>query len=153
MDLALRRARLAVTITFIVNGFTAGTFVARIPDFKKILENEIIEISDMNGQSQRFNIDENIIFDYTFKRGERIGIIGKNGVGKSTFLNLIQGLEEADSGKINVGDTVKVGQTLCIIEAMKLLNEIESEKAGVVKQILCENGQGVEFDQPLFIIA
>ncbi len=54
---------------------------------------------------------------------------------------------------VNIGDTVKVGQTLCIIEAMKLLNEIESEQAGVVKQILCENGQGVEFDQPLFIIA
>lgn len=54
---------------------------------------------------------------------------------------------------VNVGDTVKVGQTLCIIEAMKLLNEIESEKDGVIKQILCENGQGVEFDQPLFIIA
>ena len=54
---------------------------------------------------------------------------------------------------VNVGDTVTVGQTLCIIEAMKLLNEIESEKAGVIKQILCENGQGVEFDQPLFIIA
>lgn len=53
---------------------------------------------------------------------------------------------------VNVGDTVKVGQTLCIIEAMKLLNEIESEKDGVIKQILCENGQGVEFDQPLFII-
>ena len=53
---------------------------------------------------------------------------------------------------VKVGDTVKVGQTLCIIEAMKLLNEIESEPAGVIKQILCENGQGVEFDQPLFII-
>jgi len=54
---------------------------------------------------------------------------------------------------VKVGDTVKVGQTLCIIEAMKLLNEIEAEKEGVIKQILCENGQGVEFDQPLFIIA
>ncbi len=54
---------------------------------------------------------------------------------------------------VKVGDTVAVGQTLCIIEAMKLLNEIEAEQAGVIKQILCENGQGVEFDQPLFIIA
>jgi acetyl-CoA carboxylase biotin carboxyl carrier protein len=54
---------------------------------------------------------------------------------------------------VSIGDTVKVGQTLCIIEAMKLLNEIESEYAGVIKEILCENGQGVEFDQPLFIIA
>ena len=54
---------------------------------------------------------------------------------------------------VKVGDTVAVGQTLCIIEAMKLLNEIEAEQAGVIKQILCEIGQGVEFDQPLFIIA
>lgn len=48
-------------------------------------------------------------FDYTFKKGERIGIIGKNGVGKSTFLNVILGLENADSGKINPGDTVVFG--------------------------------------------
>ena len=54
---------------------------------------------------------------------------------------------------VKVGDTVAVGQTLCIIEAMKLLNEIEAEQAGVIKQIFCENGQGVEFDQPLFLIA
>ena len=51
------------------------------------------------------------------------------------------------------GDEVSPGSIVCIIEAMKLLNEIESEQAGVIKQILCENGQGVEFDQPLFIIA
>lgn len=51
-----------------------------------------------------------------------------------------------------VGDTVKEGQTLCIIEAMKLLNEIESDKAGVIKEILVENGQAVEYGQPLFII-
>ncbi len=48
-------------------------------------------------------------FDYTFKRGERIGVIGKNGAGKSTFLNILQGIEPADSGKINVGDTVIFG--------------------------------------------
>ena len=53
---------------------------------------------------------------------------------------------------VQVGDAVTVGQTLCIIEAMKLLNEIEAETAGVIKQILCENGQGVEYDQPLFVI-
>ncbi len=53
---------------------------------------------------------------------------------------------------VRIGDTVKEGQTLCIIEAMKLLNEIESDKSGVVKEILCENGQGVEFGQALFII-
>jgi acetyl-CoA carboxylase biotin carboxyl carrier protein len=51
-----------------------------------------------------------------------------------------------------VGDTVKAGQTICIIEAMKLMNEIESDKDGVVKAILAENGQPVEYGEPLFII-
>lgn len=53
---------------------------------------------------------------------------------------------------VEVGDSVKAGQTLCIIEAMKLLNEIESDATGVVKAILVENGQPVEFGEPLFII-
>jgi len=48
-------------------------------------------------------------FDYTFKKGDRIGIVGKNGAGKSTFLNILQGIEPADSGKINIGDTVVFG--------------------------------------------
>ena len=53
---------------------------------------------------------------------------------------------------VDVGQTVNAGDTLCIIEAMKLLNEIESDAGGVVKAILVENGQPVEFGQPLFII-
>jgi acetyl-CoA carboxylase biotin carboxyl carrier protein len=53
---------------------------------------------------------------------------------------------------VEIGDTVEVGATLCIIEAMKLMNEIESDKAGVVKAILTENGQPVEFGQLLFLI-
>jgi acetyl-CoA carboxylase biotin carboxyl carrier protein len=56
------------------------------------------------------------------------------------------------SSFIEVGAAVTKGQTLCIIEAMKLLNEIESDAAGVVKAILVENGQPVEYGQPLFII-
>lgn len=51
-----------------------------------------------------------------------------------------------------VGDKVEVGDTLCIIEAMKLLNEIESDKAGIVKKILAANGQPVEYGEPLFVI-
>jgi acetyl-CoA carboxylase biotin carboxyl carrier protein len=54
---------------------------------------------------------------------------------------------------VEVGDAVQAGDTLCIIEAMKLMNEIESDKTGVVKQILVENGQPVEFGQPLVVIA
>ncbi|MDB5969800.1 MAG: acetyl-CoA carboxylase biotin carboxyl carrier protein [Hydrocarboniphaga sp.] len=53
---------------------------------------------------------------------------------------------------VEVGQTVKVGQTLCIIEAMKMLNQIESDRAGVVVDILVENERPVEFDQPLFVI-
>lgn len=53
---------------------------------------------------------------------------------------------------VQIGSVVKEGDTLCIIEAMKILNEIESDKAGTVTQILCENGQAVEYGQPLFIV-
>lgn len=53
---------------------------------------------------------------------------------------------------VQIGSVVKEGDTLCIVEAMKILNEIESDKAGTVTQILCENGQAVEYGQPLFIV-
>jgi acetyl-CoA carboxylase biotin carboxyl carrier protein len=53
---------------------------------------------------------------------------------------------------VEVGQTVKEGQTICIIEAMKLMNEIETDAGGVVKAILVENGQPVEYGQPLFIL-
>jgi acetyl-CoA carboxylase biotin carboxyl carrier protein len=53
---------------------------------------------------------------------------------------------------VEIGSSVKEGETVCIIEAMKLLNEIETDAAGVIKQILVENGQPVEYGQPLFII-
>lgn len=53
---------------------------------------------------------------------------------------------------VEVGQKVNEGDALCIIEAMKILNEIEAEKSGTVTQVLCENGQAVEFGQPLFVI-
>jgi acetyl-CoA carboxylase biotin carboxyl carrier protein len=53
---------------------------------------------------------------------------------------------------VEEGSDVKVGDTLCIIEAMKILNQIESERAGTVRRILVENGQPVEYNQPLFVI-
>ncbi|MEY3563672.1 MAG: hypothetical protein RLZZ294_1678 [Bacteroidota bacterium] len=72
-------------------------------------------------------------FDYTFKNGERVGIIGKNGAGKSTFVNILQGIEEADSGKINIGETVVFGyysqeglvlkQDMRVIEYVKTIAE------------------------------
>ena len=53
---------------------------------------------------------------------------------------------------VQVGSQVKEGDTLCIIEAMKILNEIDADKSGTITQVLCENGQAVEYGQPLFII-
>jgi len=53
---------------------------------------------------------------------------------------------------VTIGQTVSVGDTLCILEAMKMMNQIESDKAGVVKAILATDGQAIEFDEPLFII-
>ena len=53
---------------------------------------------------------------------------------------------------VEIGSSVAVGDTICIIEAMKLLNEIEADQSGVIKAILAENGQAVEYGQPLFII-
>ena len=53
---------------------------------------------------------------------------------------------------VEVGDEVKEGQPLCIIEAMKIMNEIEADKSGTVKRVMADNGQAVEFGQPLFVI-
>lgn len=69
-------------------------------------------------------------FDYTFNKGERAGIIGKNGVGKSTFLNILQGIEKPDSGKINIGETVVFGnfsqQGLEIKENMRVIEYVKT---------------------------
>ena len=53
---------------------------------------------------------------------------------------------------VNVGDTVNAGDTICIVEAMKIMNEIECEQNGIIKKILVKNSDPVEFNQPLFII-
>ena len=53
---------------------------------------------------------------------------------------------------VELGDTIKEGETICIVEAMKILNEIEADKSGTVTQILVENGQAVEYGQPLYVI-
>src|SRR6476661_1240906 len=79
-------------------------------------------------------------FDYTFKKGERLGIVGKNGAGKSTFINMIQGLEPADSGKINVGDTVVFGnysqQGLIVKEDMRVIEYVK----GIAENFPLANG-------------
>ncbi len=95
------------------------------------LGGKVIELKKINKQYA----DKLILkgFDYIFKKGDRIGIIGKNGVGKSTFLNIIQGLEQPDSGKVNIGDTVifgnyaqeglKINEDIRVIEFVKNIAE------------------------------
>ena len=79
-------------------------------------------------------------FDYTFKKGERVGVVGKNGAGKSTFINILQGLEPADSGKINIGDTVVFGnysQTgLIVKEDMRVIEYVK----GIAESFPLANG-------------
>ena len=69
-------------------------------------------------------------FDYTFKKGERAGVVGKNGAGKSTFINILQGIEPADSGKVNIGDTVIFGnysqQGLVLKEDMRVIEFVKN---------------------------
>ncbi len=69
-------------------------------------------------------------FDYTFKKGERVGVIGKNGVGKTTFINILQGLEQPDSGKVNIGETIIFGyysqQGLTIKEDMRVIEFVKN---------------------------
>lgn len=68
---------------------------------------KILELINIYKSFNELNILKG--FDYTFKKGERIGVLGKNGVGKSTFLNIITGIETPDSGKINIGETINYG--------------------------------------------
>jgi acetyl-CoA carboxylase biotin carboxyl carrier protein len=72
---------------------------------------------------------------------------------KSPMVGTFYRSSSPDAGAfVDVGSKVAVGDTLCIIEAMKLLNEIECDFAGVIKKILVENGQPVEYGEPLFVI-
>jgi ABC transport system ATP-binding/permease protein len=79
------------------------------------------------------NWDDKVIlkgFDYTFKRGERVGVIGKNGVGKSTFINILQGIDPPDSGKVNIGETIVFGhysqQGLVVKEDMRVIEFVKN---------------------------
>jgi ATP-binding cassette subfamily F protein uup len=69
-------------------------------------------------------------FDYTFKKGERLGVVGKNGAGKSTFINILQGLEQPDSGKVNIGETVIFGNYsqggLVVKEDMRVIEFVKN---------------------------
>ncbi|QEH39770.1 ABC-F family ATP-binding cassette domain-containing protein [Chitinophaga sp. XS-30] len=92
------------------------------------LGGKILELKKVYKSYDRLNILKG--FDYTFKKGERVGVVGKNGVGKSTFLNLLLGTEKADSGKINVGDTVVFGnysqEGLIIKEDVRVIEYVKN---------------------------
>lgn len=93
--------------------------------------------------------EKNILkgFDYTFKKGERVGIVGKNGTGKSTFVNIVQGIEKPDSGKINIGDTVVFGnysqQGLEITEDLRVIEYVK----GIAENFPLANGASLSASQ------
>jgi acetyl-CoA carboxylase biotin carboxyl carrier protein len=79
--------------------------------------------------------------------------IAKGNIVKSPMVGTLYRAPNPESNPfVEIGSQVKIGDTLCIIEAMKLMNEIESEFAGTIKEILVENGQPIEYGQPLFVI-
>ncbi|HYK55193.1 MAG TPA: ABC-F family ATP-binding cassette domain-containing protein [Flavisolibacter sp.] len=86
-------------------------------------------------------------FDYTFKKGERVGVVGKNGAGKSTFINILQHIEPVDSGKVNIGDTVVFGnysqQGLIVKEEMRVIEYVK----GIAENFPLANGSSLSASQ------
>ncbi len=85
--------------------------------------------------------------------GDAVPAAPEEGVVKSPMVGTFY-RASSPGGKplVDVGSVVKEGEPLCIIEAMKIMNEIEADRSGTVQKVLCENGQAVEFGQPLFVV-
>ena len=106
-----------------------------IPDEQLQLEMKMNRLGGKIAELKKVykSYDDQVIlkgFDYTFKKGDRIGVIGKNGTGKTTFLNILQGIEKPDSGKVNIGDTVIFGnysqQGLQVKEDLRVIEYVKS---------------------------
>ncbi len=96
----------------------------------------------------------NAILDATLAVEENIAPISTGHTVKSPMVGTFyRSASPGAKAFVEIGDTVTAGQTIGIIEAMKILNEIEADKAGTVTQIFCENGQAVEYGQPLVILS
>lgn len=103
----------------------------------------------VSGQAvQEPDVNDTVVVNSVTQKAEREGQIVKSPLVGRFYVAPSQDAEPF----VKVGDTVKKGQTLAIVEAMKLMNEIESEYDGVVEELLVENGQSVEYGQPLFRI-
>ena len=108
---------------------------------------KILELININKSFDDLNLLKG--FDYTFKKGERIGILGKNGVGKSTFLNILTGIEAPDSGKINLGETINYGyftqNGLSIDEERRVINVLKD----IADFIVMSDGRKISASQLL----
>jgi ATP-binding cassette subfamily F protein uup len=111
------------------------------------LGNKIIELRDINkSYSGRPFIKD---FTYTFKKFERLGIVGKNGVGKSTFLNILTGKEKADSGDLDVGTTLNIGYYTQHSDTLNLDNRIIDEVRDIAEYVVLGNGDTVSVSKLL----
>ncbi|URJ25609.1 acetyl-CoA carboxylase biotin carboxyl carrier protein [Blochmannia endosymbiont of Camponotus sp.] len=89
----------------------------------------------------------------TETRYENVKLVDNGHVIRSPMVGIFYIAPSSDSNPfVSIGQTIEVGDTLCIVEAMKVMNQIQSDKSGVVKAILVDNGQPVEFNEPLLII-
>ena len=128
------------------------TFLGR--RYRVVKKPPIFELDSLGTSAKPKNASQQL--DST-KSSERVNEKDKNQVDSSEILSPMPGTfyrspSPEDESFVKEGSAVKIGDTLCIIEAMKIMNEIEAEDNGVIKEILVENGQAVEFNQPLFII-
>lgn len=123
--------------------------------------NKIVRItratSKMSSDSIRFPITKNseipVCVSNTESRYENVKLIDNGHIIRSPMVGIFYLAPSSDSHPfIAIGQSVKVGDTVCIVEAMKVMNQIQSDKSGVVKAILLDNGQPVEFNEPLLII-
>ena len=113
---------------------------------------EKVKISRNSGGSQSPQLVQSQPQSITTKEAEIPLTIDGDTINSPMVGSFYRAASPDSSPFVDIGTTVKKGDVLCIIEAMKLLNEIESEHDGIIKKILVENGQPVEFGEPLFLI-
>lgn len=133
---------------------TEGESKVRIVKSSTLPQNQVVMMQPQSGQHfQTANTPSSAAVNLDTAPASTASLIDSGHVIKSPMVGTFYRSSAPGSPPfVDIGSQVKEGDTLCIIEAMKLLNEIDADMSGVVTQILVENGQPVEFGQPLFVI-
>ena len=120
---------------------------------KEIVKNEVKEEAVVVDKTESFSNNQNVVSQPVYQEKTKVSEDEDLYIVKSPMVGTFYTSPSPDKAPfVSVGDTVKTSSILCIIEAMKLMNEIESEVSGTIKEILVKNGEMVEYGQPLFKI-